>query len=122
MSSSTSASSVAGTQRIHKSPTRGQVLACGPWLAAELRAVRPQGVVVLGGTAGKAGSGSSFKVGDQRGRLLDWPAQAYAVPEPPAWLLATLHPSAVLSSRERDEMYAGLVADLEVAAHALTAR
>jgi len=37
-------------------------------------------------------------------------------------VLATVHPSAVLRSRERDELYAGLVADLEVAAQALTAR
>jgi uracil-DNA glycosylase len=111
-----------GKQRIHKSPSRGQVIACGPWLAAELRVVHPRGVVVLGGTAGKAVYGSSFKVGEQRGRLLDWPTEGYDVPEPPQWVLATIHPSAVLRSRERDEMYAGLVADLEMAARALTAR
>jgi uracil-DNA glycosylase len=111
-----------GKQRIHKSPSRGQVIACGPWLAAELRVVHPRGVVILGGTAGKAVYGSSFKVGEQRGRLLDWPTEGYDVPEPPQWVLATIHPSAVLRSRERDEMYAGLVADLEMAARALTAR
>jgi uracil-DNA glycosylase len=61
-------------------------------------------------------------VGEQRGRLLDWPTEGYDVPEPPQWVLATIHPSAVLRSRERDEMYAGLVADLEMAARALTAR
>jgi DNA polymerase len=43
-----------GKQRIHKSPSRGQVIACSPLLSAELRAVRPRGVVLLGGTAGKA--------------------------------------------------------------------
>jgi uracil-DNA glycosylase len=111
-----------GKHRIHKSPSRGQVIACGPWLAAELRVVHPRGVVILGGTAGKAVYGSSFKVGEQRGRLLDWPTEGYDVPEPPQWVLATIHPSAVLRSRERDEMYAGLVADLEMAARALTAR
>jgi len=110
-----------GKQRIHKSPSRGQVLACRPWLTAELEVVRPQGVVVLGGTAGKALYGSSFKVGERRGRLLDWPADVVDVPDPPAWVLATLHPSAVLRSRERDELYAGLVADLRVAAEALDA-
>jgi DNA polymerase len=111
-----------GRQRIHKSPSRGQVVACAPWLAAELRVVRPRGVVILGGTAGKAVYGSSFKVGERRGRLLDWPADGSGVPEQPEWVLATVHPSAVLRSREREETYAGLVADLEVAAHALTAR
>jgi hypothetical protein len=52
----------------------------------------------------------------------DWPTEGYDVPEPPQWALATIHPSAVLRSRERDEMYAGLVADLQVATRALTAR
>lgn len=108
-----------GKQRIHKSPTRGQVLACAPWLAAELEVVEPRGVVILGGTAGKAVYGSSFKVGDRRGRLLDWPTQGYPVSRAPAWVLATIHPSAVLRSEQREEMYAGLVADLTVAAGAL---
>ena len=108
-----------GKQRIHKSPSRGQVMACEPWLNAELEVVRPRGVVILGGTAGKAVFGASFKVGEQRGRLLDWPAESYAVRRPPEWVLATTHPSAVLRSRDRDELYAGLVADLKVAAAAL---
>jgi DNA polymerase len=108
-----------GKQRIHKSPTRGQVLACAPWLAAELEVVEPRGVVILGGTAGKAVYGSSFKVGDRRGRLLDWPTEGYPVSRAPAWVLATIHPSAVLRSEQREEMYAGLVADLTVAAGAL---
>jgi uracil-DNA glycosylase len=109
-----------GKMRIHKSPSRGQVLACGPWLAAELDVVRPRGVIVLGGTAGKAVFGSSFRVGEQRGRLLEWPIDSYPVRRPPDWVLATTHPSAVLRSENRDELYAGLVADLEVAAKALT--
>lgn len=108
-----------GKQRIHKSPNRGQVLACKPWLSAELEVVRPRGVVILGGTAGKAVYGSGFKVGERRGRLLEWPAETYAVRRAPAWVLATIHPSAVLRSQERDELYAGLVADLAVAASAL---
>jgi uracil-DNA glycosylase family protein len=108
-----------GKQRIHKSPSRGHVLACEPWLSAELEVVRPDGVVILGGTAGKAVYGSGFRVGEQRGRLLDWPADKLAVHRPPAWVLATIHPSAVLRSEDRDEQYAGLVADLRVAAAAV---
>src|SRR3954453_2979336 len=110
-----------GKQRIHKSPSRGHVAACGPWLAAELEVVAPRGVVILGGTAGKAIYGSSFKVGEQRGRLLDWPSETYAVPVAPEWVLATIHPSAVLRSQDREELYAGLVTDLRVAAEALAA-
>lgn len=107
-----------GKQRIHKSPSRAQVLACAPWLSAELEVVRPRGVVILGGTAGKAVYGSSFKVGEQRGRLVGWPTGTF-VRTPPEWVLATIHPSAALRAENREEMYAGLVADLRVAASAL---
>lgn len=107
-----------GKQRIHKSPGRAHVLACQPWLDAELEAVRPRGVVILGGTAGKAVYGPAYKVGERRGRLLEWPAGGH-LDRRPEWALATVHPSAVLRSRERDEMYAGFVADLRVAAEAL---
>lgn len=72
-----------GRQRIHKSPSRVHVTACGPWLLAELDLVRPRGVVVLGATAGRALYGSAFRVGESRGRLLEWPA-GFDVAEPPA--------------------------------------
>jgi len=118
-----------GHQRIHKSPGRVHVAACGPWLLAELEVVRPAGVVLLGGTAGKALYGSGFRVGEARGRLLDWPSgfEGDAAPdgEPgqqePPWVLTTTHPSAVLRSRERDRDYDLLVEDLQVAAQALAA-
>ncbi|HEX2895743.1 MAG TPA: UdgX family uracil-DNA binding protein [Marmoricola sp.] len=108
-----------GKQRIHKSPSRAQVLACEPWLVAELEVVRPRGVVILGGTAGKAVYGPDFKVGEQRGRLLEWPAGGHGVPVLPEWVLATVHPSAVLRSRDREEAYAAFVADLHVVVGAL---
>lgn len=107
-----------GKQRIHKTPSRVHVAACGPWLVAELDVVRPTGVVLLGGTAGKAVYGSSFRVGTSRGQLLDWP-EAFAVHRPPEWVLPTTHPSAVLRSDERDTAFAALVGDLRVAAEAL---
>jgi DNA polymerase len=103
-------------KRIHKSPSRVHVVACGPWLAAELDLVRPRGVVLLGATAGGAVYGSSFRVGAARGHRLDWPDHALESAWAPSWAVATTHPSAVLRSRRRDEDYAALVADLEVAA------
>jgi DNA polymerase len=104
-----------GKQRIHKSPSRVHVTACGPWLLAELDVVQPEGVVLLGGTAGKALYGSTFRVGETRGRLQDWPTD-FASPHEPAWVLPTTHPSAVLRSERRSEELAALVADLRVAA------
>ena len=108
-----------GKQRIHKSPSRVHVAACGPWLVAELAVVKPTGVVVLGGTAGKAVYGSSFRVGDTRGRLIDWP-EALASGHRPEWVLTTTHPSAVLRADDRDAAYEALVSDLRVAVSALS--
>jgi DNA polymerase len=109
-------SGMRGKRRIHQSPKQAHVAACRPWLDAELRLVRPTGVVLLGGTAGKALYGPSFKVGACRGRRLDWPEDR-PVEVPPQWVLATTHPSAVLRARgERQEAYDALVADLRVAA------
>jgi uracil-DNA glycosylase len=107
-----------GKQRIHRGPTQMHVAACGPWLVAELRELRPAGVVLLGGTAGKALYGSKFRVGDARGTLTQWPDR-FPVDHPPAWVLPTTHPSAVLRADDRDAVYDGLVADLRVAADAL---
>lgn len=105
----------AGKRRIHQTPDTHEIAACKPWLVAELNLIRPEVVVLLGATAGQALLGPSFRVTKMRGQLLDGPPGANAV------LLATLHPSAVLRADEarRDEVYAGFVRDLEVAAHAL---
>ena len=109
-----------GKQRIHKSPSRVHVAACGPWLVAELAVVKPSGVVVLGGTAGKAVYGSAFRVGETRGRLIDWP-ETFAVSHiGPTWVLTTTHPSAVLRADDRDAAYEALVSDLRVAVSALS--
>jgi DNA polymerase len=104
-----------GKQRIHQSPSRAHVAACSPWLEAELELVRPDGVVLLGGTAGKAVYGSSFRVGEARGQVRTWP-ESFTVARPPAWVLATTHPSAVLRADDRATAYDELVADLRVAA------
>jgi DNA polymerase len=104
-------------KRLHKGPSRMHVAACGPWLVAEIRLVRPRGVVLLGATAGGAVFGPGFRVGESRGRRLEWP-DWYGMRTPadrPGWALATVHPSAVLRSRQREQDYHSLVADLELA-------
>jgi uracil-DNA glycosylase family protein len=106
-------------KRIHKGPSRFHVAACGPWMVAELDMVRPIGVILLGATAGSSVYGPSFRVGQSRGRPLDWPATTFASTWQPDWALATTHPSAVLRSRRRAEDYAALAADLRIAASLL---
>src|SRR4051794_2024422 len=96
-----------GKRRIHERPNRTEVVACRPWLDRELELVDPRVVVVLGATAGQTLWGSSFRVGAARGQVLELDGRA---------AIATLHPSAVLRERDsakRDELFGGLVADLE---------
>ena len=95
-----------GTRRIHDKPTWTEVMACRPWLDAELALVKPRALVLLGATAAQALLGKSFKVTQERGRALD--------SELADLVVATIHPSAVLRAENRDEMFAGLVDDLRV--------
>lgn len=101
-------------RRIHKAPTLRETTACGPWLAAELDRVEPELIVVLGATAGKALLGSSFRVTQVRGTVLE--EEIHGRPER---LVPTVHPSAVLRADDRDAAYRGLLSDLKVAARAL---
>ncbi|MFF7283613.1 UdgX family uracil-DNA binding protein [Streptomyces griseorubiginosus] len=102
-------------RRIHKAPGLREMTACGPWLARELELVEPELIVVLGATAGKALLGSSFRVTQVRGTVLE--EEIHGRPER---LVPTVHPSAVLRAEDREAAYRGLVADLEVAARALS--
>jgi DNA polymerase len=107
-----------GKQRLHKSPARWQVAACGPWLLGELDAVQPSVVVLLGSSAAQAVMGSAFRVTAHRGEALAWPDDGPQPDQGPEALFATVHPSAVLRSRNRDTDFADLVDDLRVAARA----
>jgi uracil-DNA glycosylase family protein len=98
-----------GKRRIHKTPARWQVVACQPWFAAELGALTPRVLIVLGATAGTAVLGSGFRVTRDRGTVLDGPNGLPTI--------ATLHPAAVLRAPpdRREREVGGLVADLAVA-------
>jgi uracil-DNA glycosylase len=77
-----------GKRRIHAKPDALEILACRPWLEAELAVVRPQVVVCLGATAAQALLGKKFKVTQERGKLV-------ASPLAPR-VIATVHPSSIL--------------------------
>ena len=110
-----------GKRRIHQTPELRHLTACKPWLVAELALVDPEVVVLLGATAAKSLLGPDFRVTRSRGVLMpragrpDEPAALQA-----AWMLATIHPSAVLRADNQELAFDGLVADLRVAASALT--
>ncbi len=111
-----------GKRRIHQTPDLAHVEACRPWLTAELALLSPDVLVCLGATAAKALLGPSFRVTRQRGELFPNPpgrAPDAEAGEHARWIMATIHPSAVLRADNRDVAYVGLVADLRVAAGAL---
>jgi DNA polymerase len=115
-----------GKRRIHAKPDAWEVSACRPWLTAELSLLAPQVIVALGATAAQSLLGNSFRVTKQRGVLLPWPppsgpftAAEEDAGEQDGFVLATLHPSAVLRADDREAAYSGLVSDLAVVAKAL---
>ena len=102
-----------GKRRIHQRPGAKQIKACRPWLHAELDAVRPEVLVVLGATAAKSLLGSSFRLMAQRGQ----PLESELAPV----VVATIHPSAILrgsDSEARDAQRELFTEDLRVAAEA----
>ena len=106
-----------GKRRLHQTPRAGEIEACRPWLEAELKAVKPTGLLALGATAAKALFGPSVRVTRDRGQLLDSPLAPVAA--------LTLHPSAILRLRdhdEREEALTILVDDLRLVASAVAKR
>ena len=102
-----------GKRRIHATPQITHIQACRPWLEAELRVLDSALIVALGATAGKSLLGGDFRISVDRGRVLD-----RETPIGRRRVLATPHPSAILRAddAEREAAYAGLVADLRLAA------
>jgi uracil-DNA glycosylase family protein len=107
-----------GKRRIHQTPSRTEVVACRPWLLAELDAVLPDVVVLMGAVASKSLLGNDFRLTAHRGELLHL-ADEYSPRN--AELIVTVHPSSILRGppEQRDEAFGGLVDDLRFAAERL---
>lgn len=101
-----------GKRRIHKTPGRTEIVACAPWLAAELEQVRPAVVICLGAVAAKAVLGADFRVSTMRGQVRELPKFR---------AIATVHPSAVLRDPDRERAYREFLADLRAAGRELEA-
>jgi DNA polymerase len=103
-----------GKRRLHRTPKRFEIDACRPWLDSEIEVVRPEALVLLGATAGKALFGSKFRLGESRGR----PLESDLAP----LVTATIHPSAILRQRTDADRHAerrAFTEDLERIAAAL---
>jgi uracil-DNA glycosylase family protein len=101
-----------GKRRIHATPQVSHINACRPWLEAELTLLDPALIVCLGAVAARSLLGTTFRVTQQRGQVLE-----LATPIGVRRVLATVHPSSVLraTGEERPAAFAGLVADLRTA-------
>ncbi|MBA3478373.1 MAG: UdgX family uracil-DNA binding protein [Lautropia sp.] len=106
-----------GKRRLHEKPLDIEVLACLPWLQAEMARVKPLLVVCLGATAARALLGRAVKITEERGRLLNLPVVDDAGSVRPT-LLLTFHPSYLLRLQEAPaaaDAYEKFVADLQLA-------
>ncbi len=100
-----------GKLRIHKKPAASEVLACRPWLEAEIDAVCPRLIVCLGAVAAQGLLGTGFKVTKSHGTL----QEAEGLPP----IVATAHPASILRAlkiEDRERQTASLIEDLRKAA------
>ncbi len=100
-----------GKRRLHSKPNHAEVVACRPWLDAEIAAVKPQVIVCLGATAAQCLLGATFRVTRDRGVAL-----RTSLPAP---VVATVHPSSILRApreSDREKELRAFISDLAVAA------
>jgi uracil-DNA glycosylase len=103
-----------GKRRIHSKPSSLEIKACLPWLEAELEAVKPAVIVLLGATAAQALLGASFRVTRERGEWL----RSNLAPH----VMATVHPSSLLrieDDAERKEAIRVFVRELRKVAEVI---
>jgi len=104
-----------GKRRLHGKPNSREIFACRPWLEAELEAIKPDLLVLLGATAAQSLLGAQFRITKQRGQ----PVETEWAP----WTMATYHPSALLRSTDLpggDELRDNFLADLKLVARKLS--
>jgi DNA polymerase len=84
-----------GKRRIHKKPSTTEVVACKPWLEAELALIHPEVIVCLGATAAQSVIGKTHRLLEKRGKFFPH-AMAKIV-------MATVHPSSILRALEPEQ-------------------
>jgi uracil-DNA glycosylase len=100
-----------GKRRLHKTPDRGEVLACRWWLEGERRLLRPRVVLALGATAAFSVIGRPVPIMKTRGQALQLDDQGQA--------MVTVHPSYLLrmpDPKAKAEGFELFVQDLKAAA------
>jgi uracil-DNA glycosylase len=98
-----------GKRRLHQKPSIRQVVACRPWLEAEIEVVHPKVIVCLGATAALAIVGKTVRITQERGRFLNADSGAA--------VFITIHPSSIYRQRdegEQEKEYRRFVADMKL--------
>ena len=100
-----------GKRRLHERPARSHIVACQPWLRAELERLTPRVLVLMGAVAAQSLLGPDFSVTRCRGRL-------ESPPDGLPTVVVTVHPSSILRGpdEERRTRLDAFAADLRLAA------
>ena len=100
-----------GKRRLHERPARSHIVACRPWLRAELERLAPRVLVLMGAVAAQSLLGSDFSVTRERG-LIESPPDRLPI------VVVTVHPSSILRGpdEERHARLEDFAADLRLAA------
>lgn len=88
-----------GKRRLHQRPNGSEILACRPWLLAELETVKPEAIVCLGATAAQSVLGIKIGVSESLEKVFRGPNGIK--------VFVTYHPSAILRSitqEKKDEI------------------
>jgi DNA polymerase len=106
-----------GKRRLHQKPSVREVIACKPWLEAEIAVLQPRIVVCLGATAAQSVLGRPVAITKERGKFTESPSGQL--------IFITIHPSAIYRHRERhqqDEEYRRFAAEIALLKHELQRR
>ena len=98
-----------GKRRLHQKPAVRQIMACRPWLEAEIGALEPKLVVCMGSTAAQSVLGRPVPILKERGKFLT----AENLP----LVFITIHPSAIYRQRDRsaqEDEYRRFAADMKL--------
>ena len=87
-----------GKRRIHKKPGTTEIVACRPWLEAEVAVIKPEMIVCLGATAARSILGPAHRLTLERGRFVSHPWAPHVT--------STVHPSSILRATDDDQRQA----------------
>lgn len=99
-----------GNRRMHQKPLSCEIIACQPWLVAEIESIRPKVIVCLGATAAQSLLGKQFRLTKEFGN--------FHQTDLASWTIATYHPAAILRAPDeesRHAMHEQLLDDLRLA-------